>query len=75
MCYEECDKICNVIIREIGDCGHVLEGICGDIKNIKCQTKVCYIYIYIILLSYWCRSQIIIRIFFYLGKRNIKLWA
>jgi len=42
MCYEECS--CQVLISEISDCGHIIQGKCSDIENKKCDIKVYYLY-------------------------------
>lgn len=53
MCFEECDT-CEASISQIGDCGHIIQGKCGDI-DMKCQIKVyflcCYITFEIIIIN------------------------
>uniref|UniRef100_A0A2S2P903 NFX1-type zinc finger-containing protein 1 n=2 Tax=Schizaphis graminum TaxID=13262 RepID=A0A2S2P903_SCHGA len=38
MCYEDCS--CQVLISQISDCGHIVQGKCCDIENMKCNMKV-----------------------------------
>ncbi|XP_050060549.1 NFX1-type zinc finger-containing protein 1-like [Aphis gossypii] len=38
MCYEDCS--CQVSISQINDCGHIIQGKCCDVENIKCDFKV-----------------------------------
>lgn len=41
MCFEECK--CEVLISQVGNCNHTLQGKCCDIENIKCQFKVYFV--------------------------------
>lgn len=43
MCYEDCS--CQVWISEISDCGHIIQGKCCDVENIKCDIKVNFFFI------------------------------
>ncbi|XP_060875365.1 NFX1-type zinc finger-containing protein 1-like [Metopolophium dirhodum] len=38
MCHEECS--CQELINEITNCGHIVQGKCSDIENMKCDIKV-----------------------------------
>jgi len=42
MCHEECS--CQVLISKISDCGHIIQGKCSEIENMKCDTKVYFLY-------------------------------
>ncbi|XP_050436996.1 NFX1-type zinc finger-containing protein 1-like [Adelges cooleyi] len=39
MCYVECNN-CTVFTRELGECGHLIEGQCHIFNQIKCNVKV-----------------------------------
>lgn len=45
MCYEECNR-CEDFSSVFGDCGHIIQGKCCDIENMKCQIKVYFICFY-----------------------------
>lgn len=44
MCHEEC--LCQELINEITNCGHIVQGKCSDIEYMKCDIKV-YFFIHI----------------------------